>query len=112
MDYPGEMHTPVVGLGMTSVVLGTIALFFFFLPIMGVPIAALGACFGVAGVVVALTYRLSLRWAVAGLLTCGLALAVGLGIAYAPSGYLPGRGPKPPKAVPDRPTVPAPGPGA
>jgi hypothetical protein len=96
--------------GMTSVVLGHIALLLFFLPILGVPVAAFGLLFGVVGLVLACCAPgTSLRWCLAGVAVCCLALAVNVAINYAPEGYLPGRRVPPPwQPVPDRPWVPPP----
>ncbi len=77
-----------VGLGMASLVLGVIALLLFFLPILGIPLAAFGALFGLVGLTLALADAgQSLRWNLAGLLTSLLALGVNLAVAYAPGGY-------------------------
>jgi hypothetical protein len=103
-------HSPLIGLGMTSLVLGTIALLVNFLPVLGIPLAALGLVFGVVGFILALLTPASrLRWSAAGVAMCCLALAVNIAIAYAPAGYLPGRNvPRPWQPEPDRPYVPPP----
>jgi hypothetical protein len=76
--------------GMTALVLGHIALLLFFLPVLGVPISAAGLLFGVAGLALApFTTRSSLRFSVAGVAVCALALGVTLALYYAPVGYLP-----------------------
>jgi hypothetical protein len=104
-------HSPLPALGMTSLVLGTIALVLAFLPVLGIPISALGLLCGVLGfVAVLLGGGATLRWSLAGVAVCSLALAVNLALAYAPADYLPGRSvPKPWQPVPDRPYVPPPG---
>jgi hypothetical protein len=101
---------PLPALGMTSLVLGVIALLLCFLPILGIPLSAFGLLFGLLGFLVALFARgTSLRWSLGGLAASTLALLVNLAIAYAPQGYLPGRNvPKPWQPVPDRPYVPPP----
>ena len=38
-----------VGMGLMSVVLGSVGLLLFFLPILGIPLAAIGLAFGVIG---------------------------------------------------------------
>ncbi len=43
-------HAPPVGWGMTSLVLGTVGLLLFFLPILGAPISGLGALIGLIGI--------------------------------------------------------------
>src|SRR5438105_2687081 len=102
--------SPAIGPGMASLVLGTIALILFFLPILGVPISAFGLLFGVIGFVMAmLGGRLTLRWSVAGLAMSALALSVNLAVNHAPARLLPQRDvPKQWQPVPDRPFVPPP----
>jgi hypothetical protein len=103
-------HSPLVGLGMTSLVIGLIGLLLFFLPVLGIPISAVGLCFGIAGFLGALFSKAgSLRWSLGGIGVCAVALAVNIAIDYAPQGYLP------PREVPrswrppnDRPYVPPP----
>jgi hypothetical protein len=103
-------HSPLPGLGMTSLVLGTIGLIIVLLPVLGIPISALGLLFGITGFVVALfTPASSLRWSVAGIAMSALALGANLAIAYAPGGYLSERDvPRSWQSVPDRPYVPPP----
>jgi hypothetical protein len=85
-------HSPLIGLGMTSLVLGVIALILFFLPILGIPLAAFGMFFGIVGFFVGLfSPGTSLRWSVGGTAISALALAINIAIAYAPGGYLPDR---------------------
>ncbi len=105
-DRPG----PLPALGMTSLVLGVTALLLAFLPILGIPLGAFGLLFGVLGLIVApLVSGSSLRWSLAGVAVCSLALAVNVAIAYAPTGYVPGPHiPRLWQPVPDRPYVPPP----
>src|SRR5947209_9677417 len=105
-------RSPLIGLGMTSLVLGVIALLLFFLPILGIPLAAFGMLFGVVGFCVGLiSPGTSLRWSVGGTAISALALAINLAIAYAPGGYLPGRQvPRPWQEPPGRPYTPPPAP--
>ncbi len=105
-------QTPPVALGLLSLVLGTIGLLLFFLPILGVPISAFGLLFGVLGTFVALVPGgLRLRWSLLGSALSALALATSLAIFYAPGGYLPDPAVPPPwQPVPDRPQVPPPAP--
>jgi hypothetical protein len=92
MPAPFPTHRPLLGLGMTSVVLGTIGMFLFFLPILGIPLSAFGLLFGVIGFFVALPqWGVSVRWSLGGIAMSALALAINVAIAYAPEGYLPGR---------------------
>src|SRR5262249_15332490 len=99
--------SPLVGLGMSSLVLGVIALLLFFLPILGIPISACGLFFGLAGLGGALFVGgVSLRWSVGGIFFSGLALAINLALAYAPQDYLADRPPREPwRPAPDRPYV-------
>ena len=109
-----ETYRPLTGLGMASLVLGTIALMLFFLPVLGIPIGVLGLLFGLLGFGVALFRpRVSLRWCLGGIAMSTLALALHIGIVFAPSGNIPtGQHHPPPwRSVPDRPYVPPPAPG-
>jgi hypothetical protein len=101
---------PLLALGMLSLVLGTIGLLLFFLPILGVPVSAFALLVGVLATIMA-PFGIGgrLRWALAGLAMSATALAVNLAIAYAPGGYLPNPHGLPSwQAVPDRPYVPPP----
>src|SRR5262245_26514019 len=104
--------TPLLGLGMTSLVLGTIALLVSFLPVLGIPLCSLGLVFGIVGFVLAIfTRRSSPRWSAAGVAMCCLSLVVNLAIANAPgTDPLAGRPvvPRPWQPEPDRPYVPPP----
>lgn len=105
-----ETYRPLTGLGMVSLVLGTMALILFFLPILGIPISVLGLFFGIIGFIAALFLPgASLRWGLAGIATCSLALFINIAIVYAPAGYMPSRGVReswePP---PGRPYIPPP----
>ncbi len=106
------LHAPLLGLGMTSVVLGLIALLIGWLPILGIPVAAFGLFFGLVGLVAAFfPSGTTLRWSLAGVAVCSLALAVTIALAYAPAGYLHDPGvPKSWQPVPDRPSNPPPAP--
>jgi hypothetical protein len=103
-------QTPPLALGMLSLVLGTIGLLLFFLPVLGVPIAAFALLVGILGTILGLFgVGGSLRWALLGSAMSALALGVNLAIAYAPGGYLPDPHVLPPwQGVPDRPYVPPP----
>ena len=93
-----EVHSPPVGLGMSSLVIGTIGLMLFFLPVLGIPISAFGLLFGLLGLLVTLVGGRAgggarLRWTLAGIAVSCLGLAVNIAIAYAPGlpGAMPGR---------------------
>ena len=106
-----ETYRPVTGLGMSSLVLGTVGLMLFFLPILGVPISVMGLFFGLVGLGIArFRPRVSLRWSLGGIGMSALALVMNVGILFAPAGYIPtGVQELPPwRAVPDRPYVPPP----
>ena len=106
--------SPLPALGMTSLVLGIIALMLAFLPVLGVPLSAIGLLFGVLGVVAAFfPTHTSLRWSLAGVATCGLALGVNVALTLSPQGYLPERNVPPPwEPPPGRPSNPVPCAGA
>ena len=102
---------PPLGLGIASMVLGTIGLLLFFLPILGVPISGIGLVLGLAGLLgAAIGFgRGSLRWSVAGVVVCLLALATNLAITYAPGGYFETRPPRELwRSISDAPYVPPP----
>ncbi len=103
-------HTPLPALGMSSLVLGVIALLLTFLPILGIPLSLCGVVLGVVGIFSSLTVPGTyLRWSLAGLATSSLALIVNIAITYAPTGYLPEQSvPRTWQPVPDRPSPPAP----
>jgi hypothetical protein len=112
MRKPPHTHSPLVGLGMASLVLGVIALLLFFLPILGIPISLCSLVFGIAGLVGGLIVGgASLRWSVGGLFFAVLALGINLALAYAPETYQVGGLPREPwRPAPDRPYVPPPAP--
>jgi hypothetical protein len=103
-------HSSLPPLGMTSLVLGIIAMLLGFLPVLGIPLSACGIILGVIGFGAALCVGGSnLRWGLAGLAASCLALGLNVAIAYAPGGYLPDHNvPKPWQPVPDQPEVPPP----
>jgi ABC-type uncharacterized transport system permease subunit len=71
---------------MTALVLGHIALALFFMPILGGPLAAAGLLAGALGVVLALASRdANMRYSIAGVAVCVLALGVNLALQNAPS---------------------------
>jgi hypothetical protein len=97
-------------LGMISIVLGTIGLLLFFLPILGLPLGAAGLLLGLVGVVAAcLGSRSEMRWPLVGIVVCSAAISIALAIAFAPLGYEPSRAvPRLWQTPPDSPYVPPP----
>jgi hypothetical protein len=105
-----KTESPLVGLGMASLVLGVIGMMLFLLPILGIPISSFGLLFGLVGIVTAfLPTATSMRWSLAGTAASALALAINIGIVYAPADEQPNRkAPQLWRPVPDRPYVPPP----
>ena len=109
-----EVHSPPIALGMSSLVIGTIGLMLFFLPVLGIPLSAFGLFFGILGLLAMFVGGKArsgtiVRWTLAGIAVSCLGLAVNVAIAYAPAGYLPGRDvPRLWQTPPDRPYVPPP----
>jgi hypothetical protein len=103
-------NTPLPALGMTSLVLGVIAMVLAPLPVLGIPLSVCGIVSGVIGFIAAFTVPGTyFRWAVGGLAASVLALGINLALAYAPEGYLPDKNsPTPWQPVPDRPAAPPP----
>ena|SRR5579864_2332316 len=99
-------------MGMASMVVGTIGLLLFFMPILGIPISAFGLLFGLLGIAVALVWAgQRVRWIALGCVVSAMALAINLLIADAPVGYL--AAPTVPplwQRAPDRPYVAPPAP--
>lgn len=101
---------PPIALGMLSMVLGSIGLLLFFLPILGLPISVIGLLIGGLGIAARLSSggRL-LRWSLQGCGISALAMAVNLAIICAPYGYMePPLVPPPWQPVSDRPYNPPP----
>jgi hypothetical protein len=77
---------------MLSFVLGTIGGFLVIMPILGLPLSALGVLMGLVGILVALVGgRSRLRSSVLGTSLCILSLSVNLAVWYAPEPYVPNR---------------------
>jgi hypothetical protein len=97
-------------MGTAALVLGVIALLVFFLPPLGIPIGGFGLLLGIAGFIAALiSPSLNIRWSVAGIFVCVMALGVNYAISYAPPGEYPGHNPPATwNPVSDRPYVPPP----
>jgi hypothetical protein len=110
MSQSPSTRDPSVAVGLTSVVLGTVGMLLFFLPIMGIPLGGIGAIFGLTGIVLAFRGGWSsLRWSIAGLVVSGAALGVGVAIAEAPTGYFRSRAiPLNAQPVAEQPYVPPP----
>ncbi len=103
-------QVPPPALGMLALVLGTVGLMLFFMPILGVPLSALALLAGLVAVGLGL-FGLGgrLRWAVLGSAMAAMALGVNLAILYAPGSELPHPNVPPPwQPVPDRPYAPPP----
>ena len=87
-----SIHERPLGVGLTSLVLGTLGMLLFFLPILGIPLGCIGVAFGFIGVLMAIFGGwTSLRWSVTGLVVSALALGISLSIYQAPEGYVPTR---------------------
>jgi hypothetical protein len=101
---------PPLGLGLSSVLLGAVGLLLFFMPVLAIPLAAVGLLFGLGGLLADLLgVRAGLRWSLGGSVLSALALAVGIAVSEAPEGYLPARRmPLDTQAVPARPYIPPP----
>ncbi len=101
---------PPVGVGLASVILGSVGGLLFFLPVLGIPLGTVGLIFGIVGLMLSLVGGwTSLRWSVVGIVVSGLALGIGIAIALAPAGFMPNpKGPPVWQGVPDGPYVPPP----
>jgi hypothetical protein len=102
-----QEYRPLMGLGMTSLVLGVIGLLLAFLPVLGIPLSVCGLACGLIGLVGGLFEGgLVLRWGLGGTFLSGMALFVNIAIVYAPAGYTPGPStPLPWRPPTDRPYV-------
>ncbi len=108
----GREHLPF-GFGMTALVLGAIGMMLCFLPVLGVPLSALGLLLGLIGLVIAWRQGgVQLRWSVLGVAASFLALVINIAITFSPWGYVPQNRevPKMWRQPPDRPYVPPPEP--
>ena len=110
MPSTSPSHAPLTALGMSSLVIGIIALVFAPLPILGIPVGCCGLLLGFGGVAAFLFLGdASLRWSLAGIAVSSMALTMSLAINLAPANVQLGRGiPKPWPRVPDRAFVPPP----
>jgi len=101
---------PLIGLGMTSLVLGTVGLMLSIFPVLCIPLSAVGLVCGLIALFVAFQQGgLELRWTLAGIGMSAAALAVNIAIVYADPTYVPGReAPYSWQEAPDRLYVPPP----
>jgi hypothetical protein len=77
-------------LGLTAVVLGSIGLLLFILPILAIPISACGLLLGAVGVPLAIWRGAGdVRLLLAAIVVCGASLGIGAAIQFAPGGYVP-----------------------
>jgi hypothetical protein len=77
-------------MGLASAIFAAVGLLLFFLPVLSIPLGGAGLAFGLGSLALALFGgRASLRWSVAGIAISTVALAVAVGIALAPTDYLP-----------------------
>lgn len=84
-----DTYGPLVGLGMASLVLATVALILFFMPVLGIPLSACGVGCGVIALVGGIFVpRMSLRWSAAGTALSAIALALNLALAFSPTEQL------------------------
>jgi len=101
---------PLLGLGMTSLVLGTIGLLITIFPILSIPLTAFGLLCGFIGLFLSIgSGGRALRWSLAGIGMCTIVLVLDIAIALTPARYLPGRNvPELWRQEKERPYVPAP----
>jgi hypothetical protein len=102
VDKVSPAPFPKIAFGTVSVVLGSIALGLFFMPILSIPIACAGLLASICKLIQARvvpasplsrTARNELRWAIIGCALCSAIVALGFVIAYAPLGETPGQSP-------------------
>lgn len=84
---------------MSALLLGLLATALAPLPVLGIPISFFGLALGAVGVAVSMWWRgESLRWSLAGLTSCLVALAINALLYGTPEGFIPG----PSRAIPWR----------
>ncbi|HEX4132698.1 MAG TPA: hypothetical protein VHZ24_21875 [Pirellulales bacterium] len=107
LDEASAMHESRLAIGLAGPVLASIGLMLFFLPILSIPLGAIGLLLSL--VAIALLARradVALRWALIGLVVSSLALGTAVAVNFDAIGEEPGRQvPAPWQPVPDRPTV-------
>ncbi len=92
MTMSRATQDPPLSLGLTSVLLGAVALLLAGLPILAIPLGGVGLLFGLGGLLADLLRgRRTLRWSVGGTVLSALALTLSVAINEAPEGYLPAR---------------------
>ncbi len=89
MNRPSNASVRPIGLGVTSVVMGAIALGLFALPILGIPLAAVALLCGIVGLVASVFRGAPLGWPLLGVLVAGVALSLGITIGKAPFSFVP-----------------------
>ena len=88
-EFPAPPR-PIVEFGLAAAVLGTVAAVLILLPILSIPLSALGLLCGIIGTVVAWRgYPTSLRVAAAGTVLCAVVLGTSLLIDFAPRSETP-----------------------
>jgi hypothetical protein len=101
---------PVVEVGLAAAALGSVAAVLILLPVISIPLSAIGLLCGTVGVIAAWRgYPNSLRAAIAGFVLCCITLGTGVLINFAPRSETPGRSIIPLwEPPPGRPSVPPP----
>ncbi len=101
---------PPAAVGLTSVILSSVGLLLFLMPILSIPLSVLGLLFGLVGAAMAIIGGwASLRWSVAGIVLSGLVLVLSVAIAQTAAGYLSNASLSATElTIPDRPYVPPP----
>jgi hypothetical protein len=85
MDILPRSDTLFRHLGITSVTLGLLGLLFSFLPILGIPISAVGILAGLLGTLFSQTWSArGLRLSLGGIALSAVALALNIAIAVSP----------------------------
>ncbi len=79
---------PQPGMGLASVILGSVGTLLFFLPVLGLPLGAVGLAFGIIGLAMAFFGSQSLRWCVAGVVVSAVAVGIGFVLNQSPQGFL------------------------
>jgi hypothetical protein len=92
MATTSENRRVFSSLGLASLALGAVGLLLFFMPILGIPIAAIGLLLGLVVLLgTAFGARWGLRWGVLGTALCVIALVVDILAAVAPESVVPDR---------------------
>jgi hypothetical protein len=101
---------PVVEAGLAAAALGSAAAILILLPVISIPLSAIGLLCGTIGIIAAWCgYPNSMRVAIAGSVLCCITLGTGVLINFAPRSETPGRSMIPLwEPPPGRPSVPPP----